>query len=456
MTKRLLVQTQLSSIDANYKFVLEHDSGWQMSINRIREMLRLNPDLVIDVMGPRCAELGDGFTSQVKTEPWDVNPDLWNEHGADGDNRLRYVGVEVVPHALAARFDFKWTSVVSALDLGTQAIGKAPKYDAVLLNDPMHLRTFKAIFNVVGRYAPKFYVHSHFVDVPSCPKFPSETSLWLGQCEAASRADHNFWQCASALAEFEREARKTFRDEFVDAIMSKSTPWDDGYSRTEITSSINHDNIRFDVADFKRRTNDKVVLFFPNRISTSSGDYTNGFKFIDEILPALARRRSGDFVVIANPSKYYSRAELVRKHAQDGYLDLVDDGFNRDEYKFIASMSDIVVGLYDADTYGGTASRECIELGCVPLWLDTNEYRTLVDDAVSIDPTLRDERQWPMARVDFSDIVDVADELIDDINNQKKHMGMWCWRMALRGAIRRRCSFESTTADAMRTMCLLP
>jgi hypothetical protein len=62
-------------------------------------------------------------------------------------------------------------------------------------------------------------------------------------------------------------------------------------------------------------------------------------------------------------------------------VSLVSGPLNRDEFKYIASRAEISVGLYDQDTYGGTAARECTELGCIPFWISCNEYSRLARDA---------------------------------------------------------------------------
>ena len=239
--KRLLVQTQLSNYDSKGRFILECDSGWQMVMGRVREMLRLAPDLHVTVMGPAMDEL----LTQCITHPFDINPDLWDRYGEDGEDRLEYFGHRIIPNALVTRYDFDWTALAAGLDLGMQKLGQAPKYDAVYVNDPMHLRNLKAMFHVVGGYQPRFYVHSHFIDSPSCPKFPNEASMWWGQCEAAMRADHNFWQCRSSMDEFFREMGRFFSHDVVRLVRQKSDPWDDSYSRAEINRDVDCESMRF-------------------------------------------------------------------------------------------------------------------------------------------------------------------------------------------------------------------
>lgn len=440
---RLLVQTQLSNYDSKGKFILECDSGWNMVMGRIREMLKLVPDLVIDVMGPRVDR-----DRQVITLPWDVNPDLpWNNIAdwKPDTSRLNYIQHDVLPNALATRYDFNFDKLNMQLGLNLHKHDVSIRYDAVYINDPLHLKNFKALFLLAGGYRPKYFVHSHFIDDPSAPKFPTEASLWMGQVEAARKADFNFWQCESAMHIFFEEMHKEYHSKIVDGVVVKSAPWDDGYSATEISLPINEKNLRFDPNDVLERFKGKAVLFVPNRIGGQgrSSDYTNCGKFMFETLPALRARRQ-DFVVVAgNPSQKFFNHELEAECGPNGYISLVPDAFNRDEFRWIASHSDVAVALYDQDSYGGTAARECIELGCVPLWINMYEYATIAQKA-----------NWPYITTynkDFSELPMMADALIETV-----HKGLHKqWLPQLQQVVRDRCSYESTTPAALEVMGLL-
>jgi hypothetical protein len=424
--KRLLIQTQLSNYDSYGRWILECDSGWQMTMGRVREMLKLVPDLHIDVMGP--------LINQCVTHPININPDLWEDPSVA--NRLRYIEHYILPNALQTRYDFDLVYISEALGLSTT------KYDAVLLNDPMHLRNFKAMF-FMAKQKPKFFVHSHFVDDPSCPKFPVEASLWLGQCEAAIKADFNFWQCQSTLDIVEREMSVDFNPAVVARVTEKSAPWDDGYSIAEMSTPINGNNLRFDPKEVLMQIKGKVVVFVPNRIGGRgrSSDYTNCGKFMFEILPEIRKRRQ-DFVVIAgNPSQKFLNNELEAECGPNGYINLVPDALNRDEFKWVAAHSHIAVGLYDQDSYGGTVARECIEMGCVPLWIDNYEYSVIARLA-----------NWPyVGRKDFVDLPMMADALIETCKSGK-HID---WLPKLQQVVRDRCSYEATTPAALQLMGLI-
>jgi hypothetical protein len=280
--------------------------------------------------------------------------------------------------------------------------------------------------------------------VPECPKFPTEASLWLGQCEAALRADYNFWQCESAMNQFFDSMSKLFVKDVVDDVRAKSMPWDDGYSIEEITSPINVKNMRFTEDEWNAKVGDKFVIFVPNRIGGKgrSSDYTNCGKFMFELLPKLREKRQDFVVICGNPSQKIFNYELEEWCGKDGYVSLVPDAFNRDEFKFVARNSDIAVGLYDKDTYGGTAARELVELGCMPLWLDVNEYSSIA----------REANGYPyVVKPDWSNFVHVANCLLNYCQYPPKDER---WIPTLQRVIRERCSYESTTSIAMARMDL--
>jgi len=422
---RLLVQTQLSNYDASGTWLLECDSGWQMCIGRVRELLKLSRDLRVTVLGPK--------RDRLRTQPEDVSQDVF------GDVRVSYVEQRLIPNALATRYDFDMLDMARALRLDEQKVGIDEPYDVAYINDPMHLRNYMALFMLYGKRRPRFVVHSHFIDNPESPKFPADASLWYGQLEAAARADYNFWQCASALNVFLGSAQRFLTRDQLTLIRKKSEPWDDGYSASEIRAPFDERNIRFDLGKLRAAHDSSVVLFVPNRVGVKgrSSDYTNCGRFLFEILPTIRASlvsASPNITIIAgNPSQKISNAELA---ASCGTMTLVPDALNRDELKAVMSLSHIAVGLYDQDSYGGTASREAIELGCVPLWIRNYEYsRLALASGFS-----------RLARPDFSDMTDFAVSLIRSVAARDEALRLERERLAR--IVREQCSYEATTSRA--------
>jgi len=432
--KKLLIQTQLSNYDTQGKFILECDSGYNMMMGRTRVLLQQVPDLKVFITGPQL--------NQCRTSPYDLNADLFNDFG----NRLKYIPLLLIPNALATRYDFVFEDIARALDLGED--GHEP-FTHVFINDPMLLRNFQALFFLKGKYRPKYIVHSHFIDNPECPKFPTEASLWMGQMEAAFKADFNFWQCESSLQVFLKSAMNWLCEDLVAVIRHKSLPWDDGYSSEEINSPINMNNVRFDVNDLARKTVGKTVVFVPNRIGGfgRSSDYTNCGRFMFETVPRVRKMRD-DFVVIAgNPSQKILNHEL--EELCPAFLNLVPDALNRDEYKYVARhIQDISVGLYNQDSYGGTAARELCDVGTIPLWVDNYEYTQIA--------LLAGLPKDMMIAPDLSNMDETLVFMLDWIS-QVKHDApeeIKGWHDRLSDVVYRRCSYEATSDEAIRHMGL--
>lgn len=424
---RMLIQTQLSNYDTQGFFILEADSGWQMVMGRVREIVKLIPDAEIHILGPKL--------EQLKTHPLDVNPDVFQ------NKKIRYYGTYIQPNALATRFNFSVEDVAQTLGLHLQF---NTGYDWVYINDPMQLRNFKALFNLYKKPQPKFAVHSHFIDNPSCPKFPTDASLWLGQVEASIRADINFWQCQSALDIYKEEAKSILQPGVLDEVMAKSYPWDDGYSTTETNRWIDDSKMRFAPEEFMHKTRGKTVIFVPNRVGGRgrSSDYTNCGKFLFEHLPRIHAENPNIAVIAGNPSQKFSNQELEAELGKYGFINLVPDSLLREEYLWVGKHSDIAVGLYDQDSYGGTAARELVDLGCMPLWLDKYEYASLA--AMSM------YSHW---LANFDNLHAIALDLIKMCVHRPEVANEY--RTMLRRAVRHQSSYEATTPDALRLMGLL-
>lgn len=430
---RILIQTQLSNYNKAGKFILECDSGWQMMLGRARVMLKLDPTLHIDIMCP--------YNEDCITPPDQLNGDLLVMY----PGRLRFVKHSILANALATRYDFDFEGLGAILNEWTFNNRKKFRYDIVYINDPMLLRNFQALFHITLKYKPKFVTHSHFIDNPSCPKFPVETSLWQGQVEAARKSDWNFWQCESSMDVFFNEMSEEYRKNVLEEVIEKSTPYDDGYSSEEINSPINMANVRIDIDRFKRLTEGKTVLFVPNRIGAPgiSSDYTNCGAFMRNTLPELRKLRDDFVVICGNPNQKISNDELETTSGPFGYINVVPDSLNRDEYKWIAKNSHIVVALYNQDSYGGTSSRECIDLGLVPLWLDNYEYEKISYEA--------SWEQSYVGKADLTDLHEKASGLIDYVQHQVHHDAL----KSLQYVVRKRCSYESTTPkilDILRSL----
>jgi hypothetical protein len=435
--KRLLIQVQLSNYDLNGKFIIESDSNWGIWAWRSREMLKLNPELEIDLLIPQL--------SQIKTSPWDFCPEIFES------GRLHLIEHHTLPNAPATRYDFDMNAYRNELNLSMN-----PKYDAVFINDPALLPNFKALFFLYGKYVPKFFLQIHFVDHPvwsGRAKFPAEVSLWDRQVEAMRKADHNFWMCQPTADVVTRDMYEDYRDKTVNDMLLHCSIWDDGYSQTETMRDPDMRKVRFTPKEYYDKVAGRMVIFAPNRVGDGkrTSDYTHIGEFLFEKIPELYKRRQ-DFVVIAgNPSQKILNSELEERVGKYGYISLVPDGFNRDEYRWVGRHGHIGVSLYDTEHHGGVASRECVEMGMLPLWTDCNEYHHMAEAG---------EYKIGLCKPDRSDLVDRLDDLLTFIKTDRGLQDpnvrtVNLTHHILREAIRNRCAFERTTPEAMKTMGLL-
>ena len=113
-------------------------------------------------------------------------------------------------------------------------------------------------------------------------------------------------------------------------------------------------------------------------------------------------------------------------------------------------MSHINVGLYDNDSYGGTAWRECIDLGCLPLSLNIFEYKRFFDFC-----------DYPFkVDVNFSNLKQKLNNMLDYAKDysyfcSETKMVKYKFDFGLRNQVLKYCSYESTTPEKMKKVGLL-
>jgi len=412
---KILWQLQLSCTTPDGKFVMTADSNWQVFITKATEMIKLNQSLHFDVIVPKKNQCTEDIDELV--------------HDAGITQNISLIRIPIIANAAATRFDFPYALVQEKLK------NTLKKYTHVYINDPLQLSHYRALFHL-NREKPKFILQTHFLDSPVARVVDPELSYWYGTVDACRKSDMFLWHSDSMQEIFRDALYKEFRPEIVHNIMMKSGVWKSGYSINEIRRPVNEKNIRFDVSQFACKT----LVWVPNRVGGlgKSFDYTNNGKFLFDIVPKLWHKRK-DFVIVAgNPSQKISNDEIAA--LCPAYVKLVDGPLNRDEYRWLSTRSNIVVGLYTNDTNGGLASLESIEFNAVPLFPDVYEYKKYFD---AVD--------WPdhmRVKPDLSDIIDVSYRIIDA-----------CWerqtqQRVIRMAeyIRQYASYEHITASMMQKL----
>jgi hypothetical protein len=245
----------------------------------------------------------------------------------------------------------------------------------------------------------------------------------------------------------------THRFECVQNVKDRSTPWDDGYSSEEINAPYHGPNVRIDRLRFDEATLGKTVIFVPNRVGGlgRSSDYTNCGHFLFRVVNELWKARQ-DFVVIAgNPSQKILNREIEEICPPGAFYNVLPAAPNRDEYKWLIDRTDIAVGLYNQDSYGGTAAREILDRGgAFPLWVDNYEYAEIARNV-----------GWPsnmMIRPDLSDAVEITSRVIDFAKGKNVDgldNNALALRERFRKEVRRRCSYEATTPKALERMGII-
>lgn len=422
MTNRVLVVPQLSNYDSQGRYILECDSNFQLNVGRTREWLKHDPNLCVDMVLPS--------KEQTLTKPRELTRDI-----PGFSDRVRFLRQKLSDHAIKTRYDFDFNHVHSVVEKHGE------KYTHVIINDPMLLRHYQALFFMCFKTKPKFIVQNHFVDDLFTPKFPSEVSMWHGQVEAALRSDKNVFFTKHLLDDMTRSMRLHYNDSAIQKVVDNTIIWKGCYSSTEINTPVDIRNLRFD-PNHPVFDGSKAIVLVPNRVGGlgRSSDYTNAGHFLFNVVPEVWKRRK-DFVVIAgNPNQKFSNDELAK--LCPALVNLVPDTLRRDEFRFIARNAHINVGLYNKDTHGGTAWRECIDLGCLPLSNDMHEYKHFFDMV-----------KYPLrVKNDLSDCDVVFEALLNfvKLNDMTKP-----YVFGLRKVVVDECSYENSSEQNMRDIGLL-
>lgn len=420
MSSYILFQLQLSTYTLDGKFILTADSNWQIFITKVINMIKIDRQILIDVLIPN--------RQQCLEDPYSLIKNLGLE------NNITLIEIPIEPNALKTRYDFPYNKIAQILNLENKVIN----YTHVYINDPMLLRHYKALFFLTKK-APKFILQIHFLDSPHYKIAPDEVNYWLGTVEAIKKSDVTLFHCNSMYNVFEAELKNEFNESIVPEILSKCDVWKDGYSIDEIRKPIDMNNVRFNVKDLENKT----IIWVPNRVGGlgKSFDYTNNGAFLLEKIPELWKIRQ-DFVVLAgNPNQKISNEQL--KELCPAYYYFNFGAINRDEYRWISQRTDIVVGLYGIDTNGGLASLESIEFNAIPLFTNCYEYKHYFDIV-----------NWPedlRVHISLNDCVNVLSHLLDVYKTDKIQIK----RKLLKEYIQLYAAYEFTTAFAVKKLGLI-
>lgn len=377
---RILWQLQLSNYN-NGRFNLSGDSNWTVFLSKASQLIKLNPDIHIDVLLPLWGTCDTDYYHELMI------------HGLTGS--VDVIQVNIARNALVTRYDFPFNTYLTA-------ISTAYNYDVVYINDPCLSGNFRAVFQTIG-YMPKFISQCHFLDTPFMAIVPETVSYWHRTIEACVKSDLFIWHCESQEEFFQQELQYQFTPEFIENLMEKSFVWKSGHSLKFLQTEPNINDMNLKALPLEHNTK---IVWVPNRVGGLgiSLDYTNNGKFLFEEVNKLER---DDFVVLAgNPNQKIPNTQIAELCAK--YYYIKDGALNADEYLQLTRSADVVVALYTEDTNGGIAVLEAIHYGAVPLMPNIYEYRTYFD---AVD--------WPAEfRVaeDLSDVAEVLDRILDNLD----------------------------------------
>jgi hypothetical protein len=262
--------------------------------------------------------------------------------------------------------------------------------------------------------------------------------MWHGQVEAALRADVNVFFGEQLKQDLLGSMEEHYNANAIEQVRRKTLVWKGCYSTSEINTPVDMGDLRFD-PNHEVFNGDKIIVLVPNRVGGMgrSSDYTNAGHFLFEVANKVYEQRQ-DFAVIAgNPNQKFSNEELTQLCKP--LVSLVPDTFRRNEFRYVARKSHINVGLYNQDTHGGTAWRECIDLGTLPLSNDMHEYKHFFDMV-----------SYPFrVKNDLSNCAEVFNQLLDFVKNKSNHFD------TLREAVVGECSYENSAAQNMKDLGLL-
>ena len=338
---RILYVPQLTAIDKKtFQYNIHADSN--VVIMKCIAETMWDSGVEFDVMIPPGTK--DGFTKKFLKYP------NWNFILEKQSNTL-------VRSAFTLRYDFDMTHWFTILK---------NEYDAIIIHTPPLVNNINALVKhmmLTGQLKnkPKIIAYLHFTDVPSQAKVPEEFSYFYRQMEGLANSYLPVTQSYANSKVIIDNARKYMPYLY----MPLPSVWNATYSQTEIDKYNTDKNNRYE---------DKIVVNFPNRLSSTN--YSNHEIFF-EVMREINKNRDDIICYITNPSKYIedSKLEALVGCPVESPADLD----SREEYVSRLHRTDIVVALFNKEAHGGVSSKEAMAAGCLPIFPRCYEYEKLMD-----------------------------------------------------------------------------
>lgn len=236
-----------------------------------------------------------------------------------------------------------------------------------------------------------YWLDSPYLDIQN--KIDRSISYEPRQFDGFACSDLLSFTCMSTKNAFIENAKKKYKNEFVDEIINKSTVWDFGYSQKEL-----------DFYYTKERFEKKTILFL-NRMSPTN--YTRHIEFIDAVNLLYEQRR--DFqVIFTNPSQKISW-DWLKKEVKPIYI-YSEKILNRKEYVRLLWKSGISIHLYTKELYGGCSNREAIYTNNIVITPKVYEYFSIQRD------------DYPFyVKKDLTNLIEILNKALDSNFIETKH-----------------------------------
>ena len=233
----------------------------------------------------------------------------------------------------------------------------------IMINDENTLtKNWRVFFDSIEKRFP-IVSTNYFMDSPISPKSDPKVRYYERQMESLIAADMFAYPVQSALD----EALLAYDYMFTDRKhLGLPTIWNIGAYYGEIKKG------------HKTKSNDKIKIYFGNRITDSAGRYTNWHLFAEAIghLSKLVDPSTFEATIL-NPTRKVSdeQAKLINDLSNGHVIVLPNDGkFTREEYVEFINDAHISCNLFTNEVHGGLTHVEAMMAGCIVVAPALNDY----------------------------------------------------------------------------------
>jgi len=278
----------------------------------------------------------------------------------------------------------------------------------IMINDENTLtKNWKVFFKALNVDIP-IVSTNYFMDSPISKKIDDiQTRYYERQMESLIASDMFSYPVQSALDEAMEAYSYLFRD--MSLIEGKSTVWHVGAHYGEIKSEQRNIN----------ETNDEPIIYFGNRITETSGRYTNWHIFAEAIGRLYDRGVRPFKAVMLNPTKKID-IDTLREidHRSKGQVTVIENKspFSREDYVKFINNADITCNLFTNEVHGGLTHIEGMMGQNILIAPSVNDYKYKFENENIDYPYLVKSTS---KEIDIEDFVDKLEMAIKDYDTDK-------------------------------------